>query len=203
MLKLPQVLHQLLKFCCLPQEHWVFTKYTIMEILDDDTHEPIVEMNKSGKLYLTNLTRKLMPIIRYPVGDRAEWINKECTKFKILGRSEEGARVGPATVYYEDIALLLTRFHEEMNIKGFQLVLTHFEHKDQLTIRIATSVHDENHRLYLIQVVEVERAFLHELAEQKKIHPVKIEFVDSLHLEKNARTGKLKRVIDQRVNRVP
>lgn len=187
---------------CGAQEHRVFSDYTIMEILDEDTLEPIHEANKPGKLFLTNLTRSLMPIIRYPVGDKAMWIDKDpeqfYRKFKILGRSEEGARIGPATVYYEDISVLLSQYHEHFNVKGFQLVTKHFDNKDQLIIKVATSSRDvvEINKLQLI--IEKERSFLKELSDERQIHPVKVEFVDINELATNSRTGKLKRVIDER-----
>lgn len=187
---------------CDPQEHRVFSDYTIMEILDEETLKPIIETGKVGKLYLTNLTRSLMPIIRYPVGDRAQWIDKNpdgaYRKFKIMGRSEEGARVGPATVYYDDISLLLSGYHQHFNIKGFQLVVNHFNNRDQLIVRVATSSTDYSEMMSLEKVIERERSFLKDLADEQQIHPVKVEFTGIKNLAINPRTGKMKRVIDNR-----
>lgn len=187
---------------CGPQIHRVFTDHTIMEILDEETHEPITEAGKTGKFYLTNLTRTLMPIIRYPVGDKAQWLDSDPTtpyrRFKIMGRSEEGARIGPATVYYEDMSLLLSHYHEHFNVKAFQLVTKHFDHKDQLVVKIATTSRDQNEMRHMEQIIEKERSFLKDLSEARQIHPVKVEFVDIANLQINGRTGKLKRVIDER-----
>lgn len=187
---------------CGPQIHRVFTDHTIMEILDEDTHEPITEAGKTGKFYLTNLTRTLMPIIRYPVGDKAQWIDEDPTtpyrRFKIMGRSEEGARIGAATVYYEDMSLLLSHYHEHFNVKAFQLVTKHFDNKDQLVVKVATSSRDQSEMRHLEQIIEKERSFLKDLSDAKQIHPVKVEFVDISSLQTNGRTGKLKHVIDER-----
>lgn len=185
---------------CAPQEHRVFSDFTVMEIIDEETLKPINEIEKPGKLYLTNLTRSLMPIIRYPVGDRAMWLEspKDYRKFKILGRSEEGARIGPATVYYEDISALLSHSHSGFNVKGFQLITKHFQNKDQLVIKVATTSRDTAEMEHLKSRIEAERSFLKELAHEKQIHPLKIEFVDITELETNPRTGKLKRLIDER-----
>lgn len=187
---------------CGPQIHRVFSDYTIMEILDEDTQEPITVPGKTGKFYLTNLTRTLMPIIRYPVGDKAEWIDTDPAtpyrRFKIMGRSEEGARIGPATIYYEDISLLLTHYHEHFNVKAFQLVTKHFDNKDQLVLKIATSSRDSKEILHLEDIIEKERPFLKDLFQANQIHRVKVEFVDIKDLATNSRTGKLKRVIDER-----
>lgn len=187
---------------CALQEHRVFSDHTIMEILDEDTLEPITEVKKPGKLFLTNLTRKLMPIIRYPVGDKAMWIDsaeiKEYRKFKILGRSEEGARVGPASIYYEDMALLLHHFHSEIHIKGFQLKTIHFAGNDQLIVRIAAEKCDEAVKKNIQSHIYDERALIKELVDKKLIHPVCIEFVNMSELETNPRTGKMKHIIDER-----
>lgn len=188
---------------CRLQEHRAFSDHTILEILDEDTLEPITKTNIPGKLFLTNLTRLLMPIIRYPVGDMAMWIDPggadtKYRKFKILGRSDEGARVGPATVYYEDITNLLHFFHQEIHIKGFQIKLLHFLGKDQLIIRIAS----ENQNPIIAKKIEDHlynnRELVKSLVMEKLIHPVKIEFVPMIDLVTNARTGKLKRILDER-----
>lgn len=188
---------------CKIQEHRVFGDHTIMEILDEDTLEVIEEPNRSGKMYLTNLTRKLMPLIRYPVGDKGMWTEEKSAnthrKFKILGRSEEGARVGPATVYYEDVAQLLHKFHTELNIKGFQIKLTHFQNHDQLIIRIATESKKSEFEKTVQEYIYQERDMLKGLVDKKLIHPIKIEFTKMSELDTNARTGKLKRIIDSRV----
>lgn len=187
---------------CLPQEHCVFTDHTIMEILDEETLQPIHDPLVPGKLYLTNLTRKLMPMIRYPVGDKAYWLSSKTKekyrKLKILGRTEEGARIGPATVYYDDISVLLAKYHHDFQIKGLQLVTSHFDHKDQLEIKIASSFKESIDKEVLKAEIEKERGFLKSLVLEKQIHPLKISIVDMEQLEINKRTGKLKRVIDNR-----
>lgn len=187
---------------CGLQEHRVFSQYTIMEILDEDTHKVITESGRPGKMFLTNLTRALMPIIRYPVGDKAMWIDDSSVtnyrKFKILGRSEEAARVGPATVYYEDMSQLLNKFHDLIHIKGFQLRLVHFDGHDQLVIKIAANKPTDAAQRDILEHIYTERNLIKKLVDGKLIHPVMIEFVHMTDLDTNARTGKLKRIIDAR-----
>jgi phenylacetate-CoA ligase len=188
---------------CDPQEHRVFSEYTVLELIDEDTGQAIVSTEQAGKLYLTNLTRTFMPIIRYPVGDRAEWTEPETVlfnrKFRILGRSEEGARVGPATIYYDDVAGVLAGFHEQLHSTGFQLVLRHFEQIDQLIIRVASNSPPPNLSLKIVEALHRERPLLEKLANQRKIHQLSIEFVKADELVFQIRTGKLKRIIDERV----
>lgn len=51
----------------------VNTSSMIMELLTD-TGDLITEEGVKGNVVITNLIRRLMPIIRYPMGDAAEWI---------------------------------------------------------------------------------------------------------------------------------
>jgi phenylacetate-CoA ligase len=188
---------------CGPQEHRVFSDHTILEIVDEDTGEPITTAGKKGKLVLTNLTRKLMPIIRYPVGDLGVWVEDETVqryrKFLILGRSEEAARVGPASVYYDDIGHFLEEVKAQLQVQAFQLIIRHYEEKDELILRLA--VHNKPGPATLNEVRErlyQSRPFLLELSEKNMIHPPRFELVSVSELVYQPRTGKLKRVVDER-----
>ena len=83
---------------------------TIVEILDEDTERPITRPGVRGRVVVTNLFRTLMPVIRYPVGDLAEWVDDSCTAFRLVGRTHEGARVANVAMAYVDVhAALLAR----------------------------------------------------------------------------------------------
>ncbi len=187
---------------CEPGEHLTFSQSSIVEILDPDTELPIREPGQKGKIYLTNLIRKLMPIIRYPVGDLGEWVEPEVKtgtrKFRILGRSDEGARVGPTTLYYDDIASFLSGYQVKLDSTGFQLIIRHFDQLDQLVIRIGKTAKGQLTEQELLKHLEKERPVVEELARAQKLHKVAIEFVEPDQLESNQRTGKLKRIIDER-----
>lgn len=187
---------------CEPEEHRSFDEATIMEIIDDNG-QAIDDIDKPGELYLTNLTRSLMPIIRYPAGDRAVWKEPKGhknRKYKLLGRSEEAARVGPVSVYFDDVKRVLSEFKDSIGLQGFQMILTHESGKDQLTVRVAvTKFLSENTELILKRLFQ-ERPMLAELTEKNFINRTRIEFVSFDKLEINQRTGKLKRVLDTRLS---
>lgn len=193
---------------CQAQEHRVFSETTVIEIVDEESGEPIHDIGRPGKVILTNLTRRLMPILRYPVGDRAEWVENQGQaqdrpaldrRFRILGRSEEGARVGPATLYYEDMARLLGQLQSQLKSRGFQFVLRHFDHLDQLILRIAVDSTEDISPQTIIDAIESERPMLRELIAKKLIHPITIQLVSVNDLILQPRTGKLKRLIDERL----
>jgi phenylacetate-CoA ligase len=188
---------------CADGEHRVFDGSNIIEIIDPDTNEVITEQNRVGKVLLTNLTRKLMPIIRYPAGDLAMWVESAATpnrKFKLQGRSDEAARLGTISVYFEDTRTMVMTALKEINGLQFQMILNHFAHKDELIFKIA------GHGLKvdaiiidrLIETFRKEKPVYDDILAKKLIHPLKIEIVEMNQLEANARTGKLKRVIDNR-----
>jgi phenylacetate-CoA ligase len=188
---------------CEPSEHRVFDQATIIEIVDPDTNEVINEKGIVGKVLLTNLTRKLMPIIRYPAGDLAMWIEEageNCRKFKLMGRSDEGARVGTITVYFDDTRKLVIDTLSEFSGIQFQMSIEHFENKDQLTLVI--SGHQLKGSGELVSRVESafkrEKKVYEDVLTKGLIHPLKVEFVEMNLMESNQRTGKLKRVIDKR-----
>lgn len=184
-------------------EHRVFDDATIIELIDEDTGDVITDVGVQGKVILTNLTRKLMPIIRYPAGDLAVWSEPQGTKnrkLKIVGRSNEGARVGPATVYLDDIRRVLAKFSHEIPYLGFQIIVTHAEQKDAMTIVVGLSQErsEKNWEAKLIAALFEERKMLSDLLEKGLIHPVSFAFRAFASLERNERTGKLKSVIDKR-----
>ncbi|MCK9537920.1 phenylacetate--CoA ligase family protein [Dokdonella sp.] len=192
---------------CAPDEHRAFSRYTLVEILDDTTGEPIVEAGRVGRVVVTNLTRLLMPIIRYPAGDMACWVEPEGTperRFRLMGRSEEGARVGPASLYVEDVRQVLAAFRERLGAVDFQMLVEHVESRDRLTLRLASEVPDAQQPALtsaLVAALLAARPMLADLLEQGMIDAPRIEWVPLGGLEFNARSGKLKRVIDRRHER--
>jgi phenylacetate-CoA ligase len=189
---------------CKIGEHRPFDRANIIEIIDPDTHEIIEDMNKVGKVLITNLTRKLMPIIRYPAGDMAMWmepVESPYRKFKLMGRSDEAARVGTISVYFEDTRSLVMKTLSEITGLQFQMIITHFSGLDQLTLKLAghNLLGDIKIAERVLDAFKKDKPVYQEVLQKKLIHPLKIEIVEMKEMEANSRTGKLKRVIDKRV----
>lgn len=188
---------------CKNFEHRVFDGATIIEIVDPETLEPIYEINRVGKVLLTNLTRKLMPIIRYPAGDLAMWIEEKGTpnrKFKLCGRADEAARVGTISVYFEDTRKLMIETLNEFSGIQFQMIIDHYDHKDQLTLVIAGHQLTNSEEIHkrILNAFRSDKKVYDDILAKKMIHPLKINIVSMDQLDSNSRTGKLKRVIDRR-----
>lgn len=188
---------------CQVGEHRALDGVSIIEIVDADTGELITEKNRVGKVLLTNLTRKLMPIIRYPAGDLAMWLEDEKSpnrKFKLQGRSEEAARLGTLSVYFEDSREMIMKALSDCSGIQFQMIINHFDHKDELTFKISGSDLNKikKNSAKVLEAFEKEKASYKDILTKKLIHPLKIEVVSQSELEANLRTGKLKRIIDLR-----
>jgi len=170
--------------------------FCLLELIDTETGEPIHEAGRAGQIYVTSLYKLLMPIIRYPAGDMGEFTEPEGMpdrKFKLLGRSEEAARVGYVALYPEDISRILDR--NGVSFEGFQMVITHKDGRDMLTVRIAAKSGAEG----FIEDLYKERPFLKDTVDKGIIHRPDIEYCALKDLEYNKRTGKLKRILDKRL----
>ncbi|GAA3031760.1 hypothetical protein GCM10020000_05900 [Streptomyces olivoverticillatus] len=98
-----------------------------------------MKLSRPGRVLVTQLFRTLMPVIRYPAGDRAEWTDVEAGHFRILGRAEEGVRVGPVSLYAQDAQAAVAEADTEGRVVGTQLVVRRFDGRDQLVLRLATA----------------------------------------------------------------
>ncbi|MBD0741138.1 phenylacetate--CoA ligase family protein [Streptomyces sp. CBMA152] len=187
-----------------PRTHRAFTPHTVVEILDDETGEPIRETGRAGRVVVTQLFRRLMPVIRYPAGDRAEWTDVEGGVFRILGRAEEGVRVGPVSLYAQDAQAAVAEADTEGRVMGMQLVVRRWEGRDGLVLRLATAPGDDDPAdlevLAKAVVTELNdaRPFYPDCVAAGFVHPLHVEWARHRDLVVNPRSGKLVRVIDER-----
>ena len=111
--------------------------HAFLEIVDEYSGEVIESCDEVGLLVLTNLHRRLMPLIRYPVGDRACWREPHGTaqrKFALKGRSasSQRVRVGILSLVPQEIAELIRR---DAASDDWQMVIEQATFKDVLTLK--------------------------------------------------------------------
>lgn len=121
---------------CGQGEHRVFEHHTVLEIIDELSGEIIEECNRVGLLVVTNLNRRLMPLLRYPVGDRACWLEPTDTprrKFALRGRSvhSQRVRVGVMSLLIDEIQTIVQRVTRS---EQWQLRIEQVGHKDLLRL---------------------------------------------------------------------
>ncbi|MEV0411374.1 AMP-binding protein [Streptomyces sp. NPDC050448] len=186
-----------------PRTHRAFTPHTVVEILDETTGEPIREAGRPGRVVVTQLFRRLMPVIRYPAGDRAEWTDTEGGAFRILGRAEEGVRVGPVSLYWQDVTDAVAEADTEGRVTGMQLVVRRWEGRDGLVLRLATTPGQDPAGLEVfakevVTGLNTARPLYPDSVAAGFVHPLRVEWARHRDLVVNSRSGKLVRVIDER-----
>lgn len=80
---------------CGLNEFRTFSEACWLELIDPRTSEPIQEIGRPGRILSTQLYRKWTPLIRYPTGDWAEWVDPPQVhdrKFKRLEGYDWGNR---------------------------------------------------------------------------------------------------------------
>ena len=121
---------------CALGEHRVFDQHTLLEIIDEQTGDIIEECDRVGLLVVTNLRRRLMPLLRYPVGDRACWLEPVASprrKFALRGRSahSQRVRVGVMSLLTDEIHGIVQR---TTGSDQWQLRIEQVEYIDQLSV---------------------------------------------------------------------
>ncbi|MEV0457316.1 phenylacetate--CoA ligase family protein [Catellatospora methionotrophica] len=179
--------------------HEAFPHRTLVEIVDDATGEPVTETGVVGRVLVTNLFRTLMPIIRYPAGDRAEWVDPQRQRFRLMGRSGEGARLGAVSMPTEDIRDVLIAADADRVVTGMQLVTRRWDGRNGLILRLASlDGPPDGLTEQLIEAVYQARPMYPAEVKAGAIHDLRIEWVTRDGLVTNPRTGKLVQVIDER-----
>ncbi|CAF9936635.1 MAG: hypothetical protein ALECFALPRED_006906 [Alectoria fallacina] len=108
----------------------------IMELITD-TGNLITEEGAKGNVVITNLIRRLMPVIRYPLGDAAEWVDYRSRRFRLCGRSSVGVRVRPASYDMTSLKEIVSNSMKDEEVNGFQVVLRRAQGMDEIVFRIA------------------------------------------------------------------
>ncbi|WP_432029349.1 phenylacetate--CoA ligase family protein [Streptomyces sp. 1222.5] len=184
-----------------PRVHRAFTPHTVVEIVDEESGRPIPRAGVPGRLVVTDLRRRLMPVLRYPVGDRAEWVDPDAAVFRILGRAEEGVRVGPVTLHTQDVHDIVTAADTAGEVTGLQLVVRREDGRDGLVLRLATAEPSRPATALaeaVIAAVLAQRPLYGSAAAAGHVNPLVVEWAHHRELAVNSRSGKLVRVVDER-----
>ncbi|QJI40384.1 phenylacetate--CoA ligase family protein [Pseudomonas sp. ADAK2] len=188
---------------CALGEHRVFDHHTVLEIIDELSGEIIDECNRVGLLVVTNLNRRLMPLLRYPVGDRACWLEPAETprrKFALRGRSvhSQRVRVGVMSLLTDEIHDIIQRMtHSDQ----WQLRIEQVEYKDLLSVHW---VPEDGARNIEAQSLALRQALIAhypaiDLLDQDGLLDFQVSPCAITDLALHPRSGKQLRVLDLRV----
>lgn len=173
-----------------------------LEIVDPATNAACAP-EQVGMLYATPYLRRVTPIVRYQVGDRAKWLGENCPcgrttpVFKLLGRGDDVLRIGYDSVDYNAVQDVVGAIQ---GLSGsIQMEKSRIDGKDKLIIRVETEAPKEQ-RPRLAEQLEKQmlatRPSLSEFIQLGTVWPLEISLVDLESLPRNPKTGKLIRVKD-------
>lgn len=182
---------------CEGTAHHLHADHVYLEILDPHTHIP-VGPGEVGEIVVTNLNRKLMPLIRYRIGDLGRWVEGPCgcgrtaPRFELLGRVEEAFRVGSASFQYRDVQAVVEQL--EFLHSSPQVVLSAQGSSDQVAIRAEQVGPEADTEALTARLRDGLIAHIPGLAAVS----LSVEVVQPGGLERVGRTGKIVRVLDSR-----
>ena len=166
-----------------------------------------VDLNESKEVLVTVFGRKLFPVIKYNVGDLAEWVNEPCgcgrtsPRLRLLDRSAKCIVLPASSISFQDITNVSAGFPELTSI--YQAVINEDDKKFvaitvNIETRISSGASDENLRKKVETAFNEEIHALRDYREANKISDFKIVLLPPGGIMSVERTSKTKRIIDNR-----
>ncbi len=172
--------------------HHVHDDHVYLEVLDPDTGAPCTG-GEVGELVVTSLNRRVMPLLRYRIGDLGRWIAGACPcgvtspRFELLGRIEDRVALGRWRIDYGDVVAVVAGFPELA--ASPQLVLTE---PPGLGVRVEAAAGDP------VGLARELREHLVVALPGLDGLPLSVEVLAPGGLERVGRTGKVVRIVDRR-----
>ncbi len=191
---------------CTGSIHHLNEELHILEIVDPETHQPLPP-GETGNIILTNVDRTLMPVIRYNVGDRGRIIDGDCPcgrktlRFELLGRADEVVVIGADNVSIDAIATCAAQ-HDRLS-QNFTIIGKAENGLDLLEIHVESMepMSEAEQAIFANKLVETilreKPVIAANYASGAVARPV-VKILAPGELPRNPRTGKIKRVIEER-----
>lgn len=186
--------------------HHIHEDYCVMEVVDPETGEPLPD-GQVGKILVTNFNRRLMPLIRYDIGDMGRILTRRCScgrtvrLMELLGRSDDTLIVGGGNISLDSIAQVIAKI--ESLSYHFRMTAEIVDRKDRLCIEVESlspldELECERLEKTLYDLLLVEKHEFVNFMKTESIHPPLVRILAPDTLPRNPRTGKIKQVIDRR-----
>ncbi|KAJ8123792.1 hypothetical protein ONZ43_g337 [Nemania bipapillata] len=177
----------------------VCSNTALLEIIADD--RSVIRQNGSrGTIVVTNLVKRLQPMIRYPMGDMGEWVNFEEGLFRLRGRSNVGIKVGTALLDVELIRKLIVDILGDKVGDGFQTVIRRRGTQNVVIFRVAAV--EPKDSVELVKKLEEEIGKVNPSWEKNRssgqVAPIELEWTSFQKLAFREGSGKLRAVVDER-----
>ncbi|KAF6827215.1 amp-dependent synthetase ligase [Colletotrichum musicola] len=184
-----------------PRLHQVNSPNVVVEIVGEDG-KVVTTPGEPGSLVVTNVERRLMPIVRYPSGDRAAWVDPALGLFRVLDRDRTAIRLGPVSIDFVDLRRIVATVLGERPVGKIQAVVSRRDRKDLLTLGIVYKPATEEEGSQLLKGLREElgtvRPMFREHVEKDLVNELDVNFVKMQELVVNPRSGKVAEVQDIR-----
>ena len=175
-----------------------------VEILSVEGGRP-VRAGEAGEIVATNLLRRWMPVIRYRTGDLGRWLAGPCPcghpapLFKLLGRCDDRINVGGAHLDAADVGRAVASVP---GLSFFHQIVVSGRGGERLTVRVERKPRWAGEQPGLCERLgEALLRHSHELRDSVNrgwLKAPEIEILAPGKLPRQARTGKIRRVVDLR-----
>ncbi|MBM3267815.1 MAG: aldehyde dehydrogenase family protein [Candidatus Sericytochromatia bacterium] len=189
--------------------HHVLVGHQFVEVVARESLAPIPP-GEVGELLVTNLHDRLMPLVRYRIGDLGRLVPGACAcgrsapRFELLGRADDVAVVGGYNLPYAAFLHVVERIPGLLTAP--QLELRQPEHRDVLVVKVeldgsagtgnlapADGLEGELRSLLGAEIPELRKAL-----ETGQLEALEIRVLPPGGLDRLGRTGKIVHVVDRR-----
>jgi phenylacetate-coenzyme A ligase PaaK-like adenylate-forming protein len=186
--------------------HLIHEDYCLMEVVDKETNLPVL-MGQPGKILVTNFTRKLMPLIRYEIGDMGRFVEtkspsgRKLRMMELLGRSDDVLIIGGGNIALESVAKAISKVSGLSYHFRIQAVLDGRLDKFILEVETIDNQSDENKSSLTKSMYDeliLEKPEFANFLKTNSIAEPEVRILNPGELPRNPRTGKIKQVIDNR-----
>ncbi len=176
---------------------------TVFHAAEDWCYTEIVD----GEILGTTLTRELHPLIRFRIGDRAEWLEDSCPcgrswpRFRLLGRTDDYVRVHFGKLYVEEIHKALEPFPGLSSIFQIRVEPLGTRARILFLVEVLEESLAGDERLEDALVASIlETAKVYRDPRNRELEDLEVSLVPPQSLERIPRTGKIRRIVDGRLS---
>ncbi|HNY10261.1 MAG TPA: AMP-binding protein [Candidatus Wallbacteria bacterium] len=182
------------------------TDFQFIEIVNPDTLTPMNHGEK-GSIVVTNLGRRSFPIIRYMIGDDGIILTEPCPcgdpnpRFKLMGRSGDDFKLGGGFISMNEFDKALSETESVFSL-NYNVEITDVKNQVEIVFCVEAAdvkkAESEKKKLFdsILSHIKEFRVGL----ELGYIKFFEVKVLELGMLPRNPRTGKIKRLIDRRVN---
>jgi phenylacetate-coenzyme A ligase PaaK-like adenylate-forming protein/acyl-CoA reductase-like NAD-dependent aldehyde dehydrogenase len=181
--------------------HHTIDDFNFIEIVDDQGKR--LPDGTAGWIAITSLMKYAFPLIRYVIGDEGRMVEQHCSCGRTLrllehrGRIDDVVTIGLINVRHRDIHSAL----KELPLSEIQLVAKCDDRGEHIVLRIECHEESEELRKLVHDSVREKVEMIRYRMETGDIRSLEIEFHKPGALPRNPRSDKIKRVIDERVEK--